>query len=200
MSQQSLSCRKCGYTWTPRKAVTRYRRQCPKCNSSELNIVNHSSQTSAKNLPTPMATSKTITFANRTKLPAVVYDLMGITAASSPENALKRAFELFRRLMPYKFKHGLESPEAVFKFLEKEASEGNKRAVEAEERLSDIIENPELVFYECGGDLSAVNWYEAWKKEGYPKDFLDFLNEAANGYWKSQGYELRFREKQDNDI
>jgi hypothetical protein len=133
-------------------------------------------------------------FASRRKLPTVLYDLMGITGASSPENALQRAFELFRKLIPYKYKYGLESPETVFEFLEKEASEGNERAVEAEKRLSDILENPELIFYECGGDLSAVDWYEAWKKEGYTKDFLDFLNDAANGYWRIKGYELRVRE------
>jgi hypothetical protein len=68
--------------------------------------------------------------------------------ASSPENALHRAFELFRKLIPYKFKYGLESPEAVFEFLEKQASDGKKKAVEAEERLQGILANPEDVFYE----------------------------------------------------
>lgn len=189
---QSLSCKKCGYVWAPRKSVTRYKRQCPKCNSSELDVANNVPQTKSSQAQVVNANSRLL--AARTKLPAVVYDIMGITGASSPENALQRAFELFRKLIPYKYKFGLESPEAVFEFLEKQASEGNKRAVEAEECLSDIIENPELVFYEWGGDLSAIDWYEAWKKEGYTKDFLDFLSEAVDGYWASRGYELCVRE------
>lgn len=189
---QSLTCKKCGHVWNPRKSVTRYKRQCPKCDSSELDVTNNTSQT--LNSPTNMATVGNKTLATRTNLPAVVYDLMGITGASSPENALQRAFELFRKLIPYKFKYGLESPEAVLELLEKKAALGKKNAVEAEERLRGILENPKLIFYEVGGDLAAVDWYDALKKTGYAKSFLDFLCEAVNGYWESKGYELKFRE------
>jgi hypothetical protein len=59
--------------------------------------------------------------------PKVVYDLMGITGSSSPENALQRAHELYRRMLPYKYKLGLESPEAVFDYLEKKALERRKQ-------------------------------------------------------------------------
>ena len=48
-----------------------------------------------------------------------------------------------------------------------------------------------------GADLAAVNWYEALRKDGYDKDFLDFLSEAVNSYWESQGYELAIRENQE---
>jgi DNA-directed RNA polymerase subunit M/transcription elongation factor TFIIS len=187
---QSLSCRKCGYEFIPRKTTTRYARQCPKCNSTELDSSSNNSQTQTPQ--TASITNKSLV--NRTNLPKVIYDLVGILDAASPENALVRAFEICRKLSAYKYKYGLESLESVFKFLEEEAQIGNKRGRDAEERLRSMLENPELVFYECGGDLSAVDWYQAWKREGYTKDFLGFLSEAVNGYWTSRGYELRVRE------
>jgi hypothetical protein len=195
MSQSLFVCKKCGYEWTPRKTLTRFKRQCPKCNSYEIDATINASQ--SLNNPT-----KTLTIANavstaRTNLPAAAYDLMGITQSSSVENAIMRANELYKKLYWYKIKYNLDSLEEVFSFLEKETLAAHKKANEADERLQGILANPENVFFEAGGDLAAVNWYNALRNSGYKKSFSDFLSEAVNGYWEAKGYELAFREKQE---
>ncbi len=189
---QSLTCKKCGHVWSPRKSATRCPRQCPRCGSTKLDSSSNISQTQTA----PTASTPNKSLINRTNLPKAIYDLVGILDAASPENAVVRAFELCRKLSAYKYKYNLESLEAVFEFLEKEALEGNRQALEAKERLEGMFDNPERIFLETvGADLAAVRWYDALRETGYDKDFLDFLSEAVNGYWESQGYELRFREK-----
>lgn len=192
---QSLTCRQCAYSWTPRKSTTRFKRQCPKCNSSDLDVGNIAPQSQNNQVKTPAVTKTALTA--RTNLPSVIFDLVGITGAVSPENAIQRAFEIYRKLYLYKVKYNLESVEEVFSFLEKETLAAHKKMNEAEERLQGILSNPENVFYEVGGDLDAPNWYEALKKTGYDKNFLDFLNQAVNGYWESKGYELCVRQRQE---
>jgi hypothetical protein len=130
-----------------------------------------------------------------TQWPRIVYDLQGILGASSPENALVRAYELVRGLSPYKYRHNLQSLEGVFEFLERRAAEGNRKAVEAQERLQRILNDPELVFYEVTGtELTAPDWYDALRKEGYKKGFLEFVNEIIEKHFERQGVELGSRE------
>lgn len=190
---QSLSCKTCGHVWHPRKASTTYRRQCAVCNGSEIDSTSSVVVNATKTAPT---TANGV-FASRTKLPPVIYDLEAISGASSPENALQRACELYKRLYIYKIKYNLESIESVFAFLEKETLAAHKKASISEAKLKDLLSSPELICYEVGGDLNAVHYFEALKESGYPKNFLDFVNEAVNGYWTEQGYELRVREKHD---
>jgi hypothetical protein len=139
---------------------------------------------------TPAITAKE-RLANTSKWPKIVYDLMGISGASSPENALQRAFESYRKLLPYKYTYDLDNPDEVFEFLEKKAADGIGRAAEAEESLQSVMGDPASIFYETvGADLAAVNWYKALKKTGYAKDFLTLLSETIEKYFEGQGYEL----------
>jgi hypothetical protein len=193
MSLSSFVCKKCNYIWTPRKAVTRYRRQCPKCNNYEIDAHSDVSKSQNNQIITPAVTSTASTA--KTNLPSVIFDLIGISGACSAENAICKASELYRRLYLYKVKYNLENEEEVFAFLEKETLAAHKKANEADARLQGILANPENVFFEIGGDLDAPKWYEALKKTGYDKSFLDFLNQAVNGYWENKGYELAVREK-----
>lgn len=102
---------------------------------------------------------------------------------------MARAYELILRLVPYKYKYNLDSPEKVFEFLEKKAADGIERAVEAEERSQSIMRDPTSIFHKTvGADLAAVNWYEELKKKGYAKDFLTFLSEIVEKYFEQQGY------------
>jgi hypothetical protein len=167
--------------------MTRYKRQCPKCNCTELNVANNAPQ--AKNSSTPAVSNTTVN--TRANLPSVIYDIIGITGASSIENALQRAFELFRRLSVYKFKYGLESPEAVFDALEKQAIKSNQKAKEAEDRLNSILESPEQIYFEAEeADFTPLDCYEHEKKSGYEKDFLDFIGEIVQQYYADRGLEL----------
>jgi len=182
----SLRCLDCGYSWKPRKEVTRYRRQCPKCDSCRFEKVD-AEDTEPKDLPAVLING---TSAARSKWPKAVYNLMGISGASSPENALARAFELYRRALPYKFKHNLKSLEEVFEFLEKKNVVKSKNATNAKERLQSILEDPTLIFYETvGADLTTVNYYDALQKTGYRRSFLEFLNDIVNHFFESYGYE-----------
>jgi hypothetical protein len=189
MSKSSFVCKKCNYMWSPRKAITRYERQCPKCNSSDLNVGSPASQ-SQNNQANAPAVTNTISTA-RTNLPSVIFDLVGVTGAVSADNAIHRAFELYRKLYLYKVKYGLESVEAVFSFLEREASVGNKRALEAEKRLKDLLDNPENIFLQTPwADLTPVDWYEDEKKKGYDGSFLDFINRVVERFYADRGLKL----------
>jgi hypothetical protein len=114
------------------------------------------------------------------------------------KNALARAYELFRKLLPYKFKYDLETPEKAFEFLEKKAADENRKAAEAEKRLHEILDDPTLIFYETPGtDLTAQKCYEELKEEqGYPEDFLYFLSWIVAKYLKEHGKVLKDRENQ----
>lgn len=188
----TLTCPDCGYAWLPRKNMTRYQRQCPRCKHTHFGKAKISRNTQGASSATAATSSQPITTGLR--WPQIVYDLQGISGASSPENALAKAYELIRKALPYKFKYGLESPEAVLDFLERKAADGNKRAVQAETRLHEMLEDPTLIFYETiGTDLTAPEYYEDLKKEGYEKDFLDFLSEIVEIYLKEHGIELKER-------
>jgi hypothetical protein len=115
--------------------------------------------------------------------------------ARAPENTLQRAFELYRKLAPYKWKYNLQSPEDVVEFLEKKSTDADRRATEAEKRFKDLLDNPEQIFLEtvCA-DLTPINWYEQERKTGYNKGFLDFLAEVVEGYYEDRGLELEERE------
>lgn len=106
-------------------------------------------------------------------------------------------YELYRRLLPCKFKYGLENPEKVFEFLEERAVAESRKAAEAEGRLQGILGDPATIFYEIAGtDLAAPEYYEALKKEGHKKGFLDFVSEIIAQHFQERGLELEFREKQ----
>jgi hypothetical protein len=185
MSQ--LSCQKCGHEWKPRKDLTRYKRQCPLCNSGEIDTTSSLAVTTTKTMPTVMDTANGI-FNLRTKLPPNVYDLVGITDTSTVENAVQKAIEVYRKLSQYKWKYNLESPEKVIEFLEEETAAAHKKANEAEKRLEDMLDSPELICYEAGGDLSAANYFETLKGRGYPKDFLGFVNEIVTAHFRENGW------------
>jgi hypothetical protein len=192
VQSMTLTCLSCGYSWRSRKEATRYQRQCPRCKHTDLD---ENKGTSSR----PGTPTTTVTIGQPSTIgsgwPKVVFDLMGAMNASSPENALQRAFEFYRQLLSYKYKYNLKSPEEAFEFLEEKATDGNRKAVDAEERLRSMLENPELVFqWTVGADLAAVDWYEALRKTGYTKDFLDFLSEIVDSWFEKQGFELEFRE------
>jgi transposase-like protein len=187
---QSLTCKKCGYNFNPRKLTTRYKRQCPQCKSTQLDSSSNASQ--SQTVPSASITAKSL--ANRTSLPKAIYDLVGILDAVSPENAIMRAFELCRKLTAYKFKYNLESLESVFNFLERETLAAHEKANKSEAKLKDIFAHPELIYYEVGGDLDAVHFYEAMQNEGYPKGFLDFVNDIVSTHFRNEGLELKFKE------
>jgi len=191
MSQ--LSCRKCGYVWHPRKASTLFRRQCPKCNSSDFDVANSASQTPNNPAITPTTNTSTDNniFAQRTKLPPVLYDLMGLSGATCPEEALKKSFELYRKIAQYKWKYNLTSPDEVVEFLEKKYADDTRRANEAEKRVKELLDSPELIFLETvGADLDAVNWFEHEQRKGYEGSFLDFISEIVGQYYRDRGLEL----------
>jgi hypothetical protein len=181
-----FACKKCGYEWTPRKTLTRFKRQCPKCNSYEIDATINASQSLNNPTKTP-AVANAVSIA-RTNLPSAIYDLIGITGAVSSENAIQRAFELYRRLYLYKVKYNLENVEEVFVFLEKETLAAHKKANEAEKRLEDMLNSPELICYEVGGDLDAVHFFETLKERGYQKDFLGFVNEIIGKHFREKGW------------
>jgi hypothetical protein len=189
VQSMTLTCLSGGYSWRSRKEATRYQRQCPRCKHTGLDENKGTGNTQGTSLTTTPPIGPPI--AVGPGWPKVVYDLMGISGSSSPENALQRVYELYRRMLPYKYKLGLESPEAVFEYLEKKASEGRRKAAEAEKRLQDMLKSPELIFYETiGTDTAAVDWYEKLRKTGDVKDFLDFVSEIVTKWFEKQGYEL----------
>jgi hypothetical protein len=173
--------------------MTRYRRQCPRCKHTHFDPPKAARKKQGASSTTAAAVSQPITKGSR--WPQIVYDLQGISGASSPENALARAYELIRRLLPYKFKYDLKTPEEAFEFLEKKAADGSRKAAEAEERLRGIFSDPTTIFYETvGTDLTAPEYYEDLKKEGYKGSFLDFTSEIISKYLKEHGIELKDRD------
>jgi len=120
---------------------------------------------------------------------------MSITGAVSAEKAIHKSFELYRKLYLYQVKYNLDSVEEVFSFLEQETLAAHKKANESEVKLKEILNLPELIYYEVGRDLNAVDYFNALKAEGYPKGFLDFVNEIVSAYFRDNGLELQFREK-----
>jgi hypothetical protein len=96
--------------------------------------------------------------------------------------------------LPYKFKYDLENPEKALKFLEEKTAVDNRKATEAEKRLQGILNDPTTIFYEVGVDLTAPEYYQDLKKEGYEKNFLDFLSEIVSIYLDEHGIELKDRD------
>lgn len=173
--------------------MTRYSRQCPRCKHTHFDETKSVGNTAGVLSTTTATVNQPI--AMGPQWPRIVYDLQGILGASSPENGLAKAYELVRRLLPYKYKYNVDSPETVFDLLEKKAVDGIRRAAEAEQRLQRMFNDPILIFYETvGADLAAADWYEASKREGYAKDFLTFLSETIEKHFEKQGYELEIRE------
>ena len=177
----SIKCLDCGYVWKPRKDSTRYQRQCPRCKRTRLDENKGAGNTLQASPPASAPSSQN--FGVGVRYPQVVYDLMGILNASSPENGIVRAFELCRRALPYKFKYNVQGLEEVFELLE-------KRATEASKRLQSILDNPELIFFEsAGADLTVADYYEAIREKGYTGTFLDFLTDIVCRHFKNNGYD-----------
>jgi hypothetical protein len=181
-----LCCLDCKYEWKPRKEITRYRRQCPTCNSYHIQELKETEKTEDRRQAVMTAREESTLVL---KWPRVVYDLMGISGAASPENALARAFELYRSALPYKFKYNVESPEEVIRLLENCLAAERKKATENEKRLHDVLSDPRGIFHKAvGADLTAVEYYEELRRRGYTTGFLDFLNDVVAEYFKAHGY------------
>ena len=177
----TVTCLDCGYVWKPRKDSTRYQRQCPHCKSTRLDENKGAGNTLQASTPSVAPVSQNVSV--RVKWPQVIYDLMGISGASSPENGIVRAFELYKLALPYKFKYNMQSLEEVFELLE-------NRAAEASKRLRRVLDNPELIFYEIAGtDLAVADYYEAIREKGYPGTFLNFLTDIICRHFKDHGYD-----------
>ena len=174
----SFKCLDCGHSWKARKAITRYVRQCPKCDSYKLKKVSPLDSEAAFTNGPPA----------NLKWPKPVYDLMGISGSNSPQNAVARALELYKRALPYKFKYGVENLEEVFRLLEKKVVDADGKASDAEKTLKRILDDPTLIFWEIGGDLIATKYYEAVQKTGCKVGFLEFLNDVVEAYFKEMGY------------
>lgn len=181
MAQLALRCLECRYTWKPRKDVTRYRRQCPKCDSYRLEELEQGREGEVKDTAQPVRTM--VQESSRDiRWPKIAYDLMGISGASSPENGIAKALELYKRTLSYKFKYNVQSLEEVFRLLENKAAESN-------ERFRSILRDPTLIFLETMGvDLAPCNYYEALQKKGYKGTFLVFLSEVVTAYFKDHEY------------
>jgi hypothetical protein len=183
----ALLCLDCGYSWEPRKTVTRYRRQCAQCDS--YNAEERRDTSSVKDVE-QKSDDTTIDGKSVSNLtwPKVLYNLMGVSGTSSPENALVRAFELYRHALLYKFKYKLESLEDVLKLLENRATQRYREDVEAEEQLQRILNDPKLIFKATRAGLITVSYYEATQKKGYEQGFLEFLNDVVTTYFMEHGF------------
>ncbi len=88
----------------------------------------------------------------------VVYDLMGISDSPTPEKALDKALEIYRRFYHYMIKYQVKSPEEVLSLLEGEITKLRAEVTLLNNKLTTLETNPISIFQGMK-DRTAVVFY-----------------------------------------
>jgi hypothetical protein len=112
----------------------------------------------------------------RTPWPKNVYDLMGISDFPTPEKAMEKAFEIYRRLYHYMMKYQVKSPEEVLPLLEGEITKlaGENTKLKADvtslnNRVTTLERDPISIFEGMRDRTAVILYNDLVKKKGITK-------------------------------